>query len=110
MSREASAPSAVFGSNGPLWSLAFEFWYYLWFPALWLLWRRQPSWMLATLAVGWFAPPMALLGQARPAPYVSVVLFMGGETVVGRGHSSGTGKGGRPKPLEPLGMTVLRAV
>lgn len=23
-----------FGSNGPLWSLANEFWYYLWFPAL----------------------------------------------------------------------------
>ena len=25
-----------FGSNGPLWSLAFELWYYIWFPALWL--------------------------------------------------------------------------
>jgi peptidoglycan/LPS O-acetylase OafA/YrhL len=24
----------AFGSNGPLWSLANEFWYYLWFPAL----------------------------------------------------------------------------
>jgi peptidoglycan/LPS O-acetylase OafA/YrhL len=26
----------AFGSNGPLWSLTNEFWYYLWFPALFL--------------------------------------------------------------------------
>lgn len=33
-----------FGSNGPLWSLANEFWYYLWFPAvLSLLLRRRLS-------------------------------------------------------------------
>jgi peptidoglycan/LPS O-acetylase OafA/YrhL len=27
---------AAFGSNGPLWSLAYEFFYYLWFPSLWM--------------------------------------------------------------------------
>lgn len=33
-----------FGSNGPLWSLANEFWYYLWFPSLYqLLQGRRPS-------------------------------------------------------------------
>lgn len=33
-----------FGSNGPLWSLANEFWYYLWFPPLHQLLRgRRPS-------------------------------------------------------------------
>lgn len=33
-----------FGSNGPLWSLAAEFWYYLWFPPLYQLLRgRRPS-------------------------------------------------------------------
>ena len=25
----------IFGSNGPLWSLTNEFWYYVWFPVLW---------------------------------------------------------------------------
>ncbi|PCD02933.1 hypothetical protein COC42_00355 [Sphingomonas spermidinifaciens] len=29
------------GTNGPLWSVAFEFWYYLWFAALWLLVRHR---------------------------------------------------------------------
>ncbi len=28
-----------FGSNGPLWSLAYEFWYYILFPSLWLALR-----------------------------------------------------------------------
>lgn len=38
----------VFGSNGPLWSLAFEFWYYLWFPVLFILSTRRRSipWLL----------------------------------------------------------------
>lgn len=31
----------TFGSNGPLWSLANEFWYYLMFPAAMLLFRRS---------------------------------------------------------------------
>lgn len=30
----------LLGSNGPMWSLAFEFWYYIWFPALVLLVAR----------------------------------------------------------------------
>ncbi|MDE2301565.1 MAG: acyltransferase [Sphingomonadales bacterium] len=50
-----------FGSNGPLWSLAWEFCYYLWFPALVLsLARRRPSPALAALAAAFFNP--ALLG------------------------------------------------
>jgi peptidoglycan/LPS O-acetylase OafA/YrhL len=41
-----------FGSNGPLWSLAFEFWYYLWFPALWLALRhRRYSFGLLAFAI-----------------------------------------------------------
>jgi len=31
----------TFGSNGPLWSLANEFWYYLWFPACYVLFRNR---------------------------------------------------------------------
>lgn len=49
-----------FGSNGPLWSLAFEFWYYLWFPALYLALRYQrPGIALASLAIAFANPEIA---------------------------------------------------
>lgn len=48
----------TFGSNGPLWSLANEFWYYLWFPALLLLKLRRPGIALATLALAIFSPSL----------------------------------------------------
>lgn len=48
-----------FGSNGPLWSLAYEFWYYIWFPALWLALRyRRVSIALATLGIGVLHPDL----------------------------------------------------
>jgi peptidoglycan/LPS O-acetylase OafA/YrhL len=53
-------PVPTFGSNGALWSLSYEFWYYLAFPLLvFLLARRQSSKMrvlscLGLLAWGWF--------------------------------------------------------
>lgn len=46
----------TFGSNGPLWSLACEFWFYIWFPALVLAARRRPSLALAALALAVIAP------------------------------------------------------
>ncbi|MCA1197877.1 acyltransferase [Sphingomonas sp. R647] len=55
---------APFGTNGPLWSLAYEFWFYIWFPALWVSWRRRrPSLLLATLFLAWIVPNM-LVGFA----------------------------------------------
>lgn len=51
----------TWGSNGPLWSLAYEFWFYIWFPALALLLiRRRFSMALASLVVAWFNPAIAL--------------------------------------------------
>lgn len=51
----------TFGSNGPLWSLANEFWYYVWFPALAMLFRcRRPTWALLTLGIGIANPGIAL--------------------------------------------------
>lgn len=50
----------VFGSNGPLWSLSNEFWYYVAFPiAVILFVRGRPAWLRALFAValaawGWF--------------------------------------------------------
>ena len=59
----------TFGSNGPLWSLANEFWYYIAFPFLALaLWRRVPVAMrlvnvvLLIAVVAFMRPPIALLG------------------------------------------------
>jgi peptidoglycan/LPS O-acetylase OafA/YrhL len=49
------------GSNGPLWSLAYEFWFYLWFPALFILVRRRRfSPWLVTLAMGLLYPKLIL--------------------------------------------------
>jgi peptidoglycan/LPS O-acetylase OafA/YrhL len=48
-----------FGSNGPLWSLANEFWYYVWFPIIFLFVKhRKFSWWSAAaiiLSMGLFS-------------------------------------------------------
>lgn len=52
---------STFGSNGPLWSLANEFWYYIAYPALFLLFTRRklsPA-LLAVGLVAWF-PALAI--------------------------------------------------
>ena len=54
----------TFGSNGPLWSLSYEFWYYMMFPclALALLGRiaapRRIAFALAPLAIAYFVGPL----------------------------------------------------
>ena len=41
------------GSNGPLWSLANEFWYFFWFPSFFLLWQRKgANPIMALIALG----------------------------------------------------------
>jgi peptidoglycan/LPS O-acetylase OafA/YrhL len=59
----------TFGSNGALWSLSYEFWYYLAFPVLVLMLGRSRSWKmrailcLGLLAWGWFVgSSIVLLG------------------------------------------------
>jgi len=59
----------TFGSNGPLWSLSNEFWYYIAFPFLALvLWRRSSvpqrlvNGALLVVVVLFIRPPIALLG------------------------------------------------
>jgi peptidoglycan/LPS O-acetylase OafA/YrhL len=49
------------GSNGPLWSVAFEFWFYIWFAALWVAVRHrrfEPA--LAALALGFVSHDLAI--------------------------------------------------
>jgi peptidoglycan/LPS O-acetylase OafA/YrhL len=64
-----AAPPA--GTNGPLWSLGYEFWYYVWFAALAVsIRRRSPSLGLLALALGVIWPalltlfPVWLMGSA----------------------------------------------
>lgn len=61
--------SPVFGTNSPLWSVAFEFWYYVWFPALWLAVRYR-RWSLALLSL-----PLGLL---NPEMYLGFVSWLVG--------------------------------
>lgn len=52
---------APFGTNGPLWSLAYEFWFYIWFPAIILSWRRRRvSPFLLAIGLAWIAPHMVV--------------------------------------------------
>jgi peptidoglycan/LPS O-acetylase OafA/YrhL len=65
------------GSNGPLWSLANEFWYYIWFPALILLVRkRRLSWGLLGLVVGLISPAI-LVGFASWLAGFGLLLLVG---------------------------------
>lgn len=51
--------ASPFGSNGPLWSLAYEFWYYIWFPAILLTYRRRRlSVALIALLLSLLAPEL----------------------------------------------------
>ncbi|ESQ84911.1 hypothetical protein AEAC466_07585 [Asticcacaulis sp. AC466] len=53
----------TFGSNGPLWSLGCEFWYYIYFPALWLLLKSKKLYfILPALAFLPFIPGFHLFG------------------------------------------------
>lgn len=50
-----------FGTNGPLWSLAYEFWFYIWFPAIIVSWRkRRLSPFLFAIGPAWFTPHMVI--------------------------------------------------
>jgi peptidoglycan/LPS O-acetylase OafA/YrhL len=47
------------GSNGPLWSVAWEFWYYMWLPAIWIsLRRKRISLCLVTLIMAVLYPKL----------------------------------------------------
>ena len=48
------------GSNGPLWSTANEFWYYLWYPAIVALIHRRLSILLPSLLMAWLFPQLLI--------------------------------------------------
>ena len=77
----------AYGGNGPLWSLANEFWYYLAFPLclgllLWRGWRRAVA-AAAIIAIG------AFVGGSISAYFAiwlagAIVLFLPGDRLAGR--------------------------
>jgi peptidoglycan/LPS O-acetylase OafA/YrhL len=62
-----SIVSPVFGSNGPLWSLSYEFWYYIVFPLLalaaaaWVGTRYRILYAVLALILLWFIGPVVSL-------------------------------------------------
>ncbi|WCT72721.1 acyltransferase [Sphingomonas naphthae] len=48
------------GSNGPLWSTAYEFWYYLWYPVIVLALRRRVSILIPSLLLAILYPAMLI--------------------------------------------------
>jgi peptidoglycan/LPS O-acetylase OafA/YrhL len=53
----------IFGSNGPLWSLANEFWYYLMFPLMYLGLTRRVSWSMLLTNFGMLTAIDLFIGQ-----------------------------------------------
>jgi peptidoglycan/LPS O-acetylase OafA/YrhL len=94
-----SIVSPVFGSNGPLWSLSYEFWYYILFPAFalaavsWVGIRNRTLYLVLAIFLLWFVGPRislyfliwlagALVGRfrrvvGRISPRVQSALFAG---------------------------------
>jgi peptidoglycan/LPS O-acetylase OafA/YrhL len=88
----------TYGSDGPLWSLGYEFWYYLLFPAAFLALRRRSVTALGIVALAavaggeqtllyfpaWLAGVGAYVVARRraPAPSPSVILSLGLALVV----------------------------
>lgn len=62
-----SIVSPVFGSNGPLWSLSYEFWYYIVFPLLalaagaWVGTRNRVLYTALAVVLFWFIGPVVSL-------------------------------------------------
>lgn len=64
----------TFGSNGALWSLANEAWYYVLFPCLWLAWQGTARWPLRIVYLA-LAAGIAWLVGAEIASYFAIWLM-----------------------------------
>jgi peptidoglycan/LPS O-acetylase OafA/YrhL len=53
----------IFGSNGPLWSLANEFWYYLMFPLLYIAVTRRWNWWVIAVNLALFVVTCLFVGR-----------------------------------------------
>ena len=65
----------VFGSNGPLWSLANEFWYYMLYPCLVCAWKQRRS---ATAAAAWLLAAAGMLWFVGQGIATGFLIWLGG--------------------------------
>lgn len=65
----------VFGSNGPLWSLANEFWYYMIYPCLVCTWYRRKS---AITAAAWLVAAGSMLWFVGEGIAAGFIVWLGG--------------------------------
>jgi peptidoglycan/LPS O-acetylase OafA/YrhL len=49
---QSGLATSSFGTNGPLWSLSYEFWFYALYPLLLVVSGRLGAWLMAALAIG----------------------------------------------------------
>jgi peptidoglycan/LPS O-acetylase OafA/YrhL len=95
-----SVVSPVFGSNGPLWSLSYEFWYYILFPALVL---AVASWTRIRNRFLYAGLSALLLWFIGPQISLYFVIWLAG-ALVGRLHR--TAQFGPPRMQAIVSMTA----
>jgi peptidoglycan/LPS O-acetylase OafA/YrhL len=98
----------TFGSNGPLWSLANEWWYYILFPALVaLVFRRSVAGVITSLAIAvalvWMLPGEILL-------LVGVWVLGVGAAVCGNAEKLKSGNAEKADMLKSLFLVVAGVV
>lgn len=67
-----------FGSNGPLWSLSYEFWYYVWFPIIYLCLKTYRKPMIIIQLISFVLITMYLFAPAArsfPIWLIGVLLY-----------------------------------
>ena len=75
---QASFAVPPFGMNGPLWSLAFEFWFYALYPlALVITWRWHVGWLLA-IAAGASLTALVLMPSTLLGPGAELGAYQSG--------------------------------
>lgn len=92
----------TFGSNGPLWSLANEFWYYLWFPSL-LVALRSRRLGLGLLTLGTALLPGGLVMGFGVWLMGSALFYLDRRVQ----QSAGVGRQGRAIGLIRLGLAMV---
>lgn len=108
----------VLGSNGPLWSLAYEFWYYLAFPCLLIAWRGWASSLQkgASRRKGVFAAlALLVMGGALPSElWLGFVIWLMGVAVAvaAKPHLRAASQinGKRVYRIAPIASSVLLVV
>jgi peptidoglycan/LPS O-acetylase OafA/YrhL len=75
-----SVVSPVFGSNGPLWSLSYEFWYYILFPALMI---AAAAWVGVRIRVLYFGLALVLFWFVGTQISLYFLIWLMG-TLIGR--------------------------